>query len=206
MLIDGPSAAASRKRMPEPVQALIGPNAVLQSVKVMREALGERRTQAVLCDAQIHVLPKGDCMIPEVDAIRLHRWLALHEPLDCLEIAERSGGLTADYIIEHRIPKPAAALLRALPAAVAAPMLMRAIRRHAWTFIGAGVFTPRNAWQFRIDRSEADDAVMPPESLIHWYAKVFERLYRQLVSAGCACHAERSHTGELAAWDFRISH
>jgi divinyl protochlorophyllide a 8-vinyl-reductase len=167
--------------------ALIGPNAVLQAVAVMEDLLGAAETRAILLDAQIHALPSGEAMIPEVQALRLHRWLALHEPMGCLDIAEEAGARTADYIIANRIPKPAVWLLRRLPAALAAPLLMAAIRKHAWTFIGAGSFTPQGAWQFTIDRSKTEDAVPVPESLYHWYAAVFARLYRQLVAAHCTC-------------------
>ena len=167
--------------------ALIGPNAVLQAVAVMEERLGIAETAAILADAQIARLPSGAHMIPEVEALRLHRWLALHDPMGALVIAEESGARTADYIIANRIPRAAAWLLRCLPARIAAPLLMQAIRKHAWTFIGAGVFTPSGAWRFTIDRSKADDSIPPPPSLFLWYAAVFTRLYRMLVAGDCIC-------------------
>lgn len=170
---------------PEP--ARIGPNAILQSVEVMREALGERRTQAILDDAQIDVMPTGDGMIPEIEAIRLHRWLTLHEPSGGFTIAHESGLRTADYIIAHRIPKSASKLLQHLPAHVAAPILMAAIRRHAWTFVGAGRFETQGGWKFSIDRKFADDPVLPSDTLYHWYAAVFTRLYERLVSPRSRC-------------------
>jgi divinyl protochlorophyllide a 8-vinyl-reductase len=167
--------------------ALIGPNAVLKTVEVMEERLGHAETRAILADAQLTSLPSGAHMIPEIEALRLHRWLALHDPLDALEIAEEAGARTADYIVAHRIPEPAAWLLRCLPPCLAAPMLMAVIRKHAWTFVGAGAFSARSAWRFTIDRSAADDIAMPFESLFHWYAAVFSRLYRQLVASDCSC-------------------
>ncbi|MFL0671337.1 MAG: bacteriochlorophyll 4-vinyl reductase [Erythrobacter sp.] len=167
--------------------ALIGPNAVLQTVAAMEARLGRAETRAILDDAQIAALPSGEAMIPEVQALRLHRWLALHEPIGSFGIAEDAGARTADYIIAHRIPRVAAWLLRHLPAALAAPILMAAIRQHAWTFIGAGAFAPRGAWAFTIDRSLAHDPLMPPDSLFHWYAALFARLYQRLVAPGCLC-------------------
>lgn len=167
--------------------ALIGPNAVLQAVAVMEERLGPAETATILADAQIERLPSGTHMIPEVQALRLHRWLALHDPMGALIIAEESGARTADYIIANRIPKPAVWLLKRLPAALAAPLLMAAIRKHAWTFIGAGKFAPDGAWRFTIDRTAADDSIPPPESLFLWYAAVFTRLYRALVAQDCTC-------------------
>lgn len=167
--------------------ALIGPNAVLQAVAVMEARLGTAKTRAILTDAQIAALPSGDAMIPEVHALRLHRWLALRDPAASLDIAAEAGSRTADYIIAHRIPRAAAWLLRHLPARLAAPLLMAAIRKHAWTFIGAGAFAARGGWQFTIDRARADDPVLPPASLFHWYAAVFTRLYQRLVAEDCAC-------------------
>ena len=128
---------------------------LLETVAVMEERLGHAGTGAILLDAQIHALPSGEDMIPEMQALRLHRWLALHEPMGCYVIAEEAGARTADYIIANRIPAPVVRLLRLLPAFIAAPVLMAAIRKHAWTFAGAGVFTPRGAWAFAIDRTAA---------------------------------------------------
>jgi divinyl protochlorophyllide a 8-vinyl-reductase len=168
-------------------EALIGPNAVLQTVAVMKERLGHAETAAILADAQITRLPSGEHMIPEIEALRLHRWLALHDPMGAFVIAEEAGARTADYIIANRIPKAAVWLLRRLPAVLAAPLLMAAIRTHAWTFIGAGVFAPAGAWRFTIDRSAAGDHIPPPDSLFHWYAAVFTRLYQTLVAGDCVC-------------------
>ncbi len=167
--------------------ALIGPNAVLQAVAVMEERLGMAETGAILADAQIEQLPTGKHMIPEIEVLRLHRWLALHDPMGALVIAEEAGARTADYIIANRIPRPAVWLLKRLPALLAAPLLMGAIRKHAWTFVGAGVFTPAGAWGFAIDRTRADDSIPPPDSLFLWYAAVFTRLYRVLVATDCTC-------------------
>lgn len=177
-------------------QALIGPNAVLKAVEVMEERLGHAETAAILADAQIARLPSGEHMIPEVEALRLHRWLALHDPMGAFVIAEEAGVRTADYIIANRIPRPVCWLLKRLPPVLAAPLLMAAIRKHAWTFVGAGDFASNGAWAFTIDRSRAGDSVPPPDSLFAWYAAVFTRLYRQLVAPGSTCRmreADEAH-------------
>lgn len=185
--------------------ALIGPNAVLQTVAAMEARLGRAETRAILDDAQIAALPSGEAMIPEVQALRLHRWLALHEPIGSFGIAEDAGARTADYIIAHRIPRPAVWLLRHLPAMLAAPLLMAAIRQHAWTFIGAGQFAAQGAWRFTIDRTCADDAVVPPDSLFHWYAAVFTRLYRKLVDPDCTCRVIEPAQSFPLARDYLIT-
>jgi divinyl protochlorophyllide a 8-vinyl-reductase len=185
--------------------ALIGPNAVLQAVAVMEERLGHAETAAILRDAQIERLPSGEHMIPEIEALRLHRWLALHDPMGAFVIAEEAGARTADYIIAHRIPRAAGWLLRHLPAALAAPLLMAAIRKHAWTFIGAGDFAPRGAWAFTVDRSAADDSLPPPDSLFAWYAAVFTRLYRAFVAADCTCRMREPEQDHIPARAYAIA-
>ncbi|OBV10316.1 bacteriochlorophyll 4-vinyl reductase [Erythrobacter dokdonensis] len=184
--------------------ALIGPNAILQAVAVMEARLGHAETRAVLADAQIGALPSGQHMIPEVHALRLHRWLSLHDPIGSFVIAEEAGARTADYIIANRIPGPAAWLLRHLPAFIAAPLLMAAIRKHAWTFIGSGVFETQGAWHFSIDRSAADDSIPPPDSLFVWYAAVFTRLYRCLVAGDCTCLVQLTARPEAPLRHYRI--
>lgn len=110
-----------------------------------------------------------------------------------------------------RSPKNACTRLKAcdarllwLPARLSAPLLMRAIKRHAWTFVGAGLFEPKGAWEFEIDRSDAVDPVLLPVSLFHWYAKVFERLYRSLVSQSCSCEFNRSTSEVPCHHNYRI--
>jgi divinyl protochlorophyllide a 8-vinyl-reductase len=185
--------------------ALIGPNAVLKAVEVMEERLGPAETAAILADAQIARLPSGEHMIPEIAALRLHRWLALNDPQGAFVIAEEAGERTADYIIANRIPEAAVWLLRHLPAWAAAPLLMAAIRKHAWTFMGAGRFAPKGAWAFTIDRQGADDPTLPPDSLFHWYAAVFTRLYRRLVAEDCTCRMILPDTLCCAARTYLIS-
>ncbi|QDH33058.1 bacteriochlorophyll 4-vinyl reductase [Porphyrobacter sp. YT40] len=185
-------------------QALIGPNAVLQAVAVMEERLGHVETSAILADAQIVRLPSGEHMIPEIEALRLHRWLALHDPMGAFVIAEESGARTADYIIANRIPRAAVWLLKRLPAMLAAPLLMAAIRKHAWTFVGAGSFAAAGAWRFTIDRTGADDPIPPPDSLFGWYAAVFTRLYRVLVAPDCACEIDSDETAQGPSRSYAI--
>lgn len=184
--------------------ALIGPHAVIHTAEVMREALGKEACDEILSTAQVSSLPTGEHMIPEIDALRIHRWLALREPVDCFTIAQESAKRTADYIIANRIPALARWLLSVLPAGISAHLLMKAIGQHAWTFIGAGRFEPRGAWAFAIDRSEANDLVMPPESLFHWYAEVFQRLYRRLIGKEFECQMCGDELGHSKRRTYRI--
>jgi len=191
MLIEGPLLEASMERGVEigehHATALIGPNAILQALPVMERMLGKREAARVLMEARIAQLPSGDGMIPEIEAIRLHHALSMRDPFEAIDIARESGFGTADYIIAHRIPGPAVTILRWLPARLAAPLLMKAIARHAWTFIGSGRFESRGGWAFTIDRTDADDLMMPTPSLYEWYAAVFTRLYQRLVHPNAIC-------------------
>ncbi|KWV91056.1 bacteriochlorophyll 4-vinyl reductase [Erythrobacter sp. YT30] len=205
MSIEGPIIANRSVELSDVERpALVGPHAVIHAVDVMRECLDSRTYAQVLADAQLERVPSGLDMIPEIDVIRLHRWLATHEPVACFPIAEEAARRTADYIIANRIPKLATALLRILPTSLSAILLMKAIRRHAWTFIGAGRFDPCGGWRFTIDRTQANDAVIPPATLFRWYAGVFETLYRRLISPGCRCSFRPIRGRESCTGDYLI--
>lgn len=186
----------------ENAPALIGPHAVIHAAEVLQESFGTLACQTVLAHARIDTVPSGECMIPEIEALRLHRWMAMWDPVACFDVAEEAARRTADYIIASRMPAPAVRLLRHLPAQLAAPLLMRAIGRHAWTFAGAGRFTPHGAWDFTIDRSVVDDLVRPPDTLSVWYAAVFTRLYQRMVDERSEC--SRLSTGSPNPSIFRF--
>ena len=186
----------------ENAPALIGPHAVIHAAEVLQESFGALACQTVLAHARIETLPSGECMIPEIEALRLHRWMAMWDPVACFDVAEEAARRTADYIIANRMPALAVWLLRHLPAQLAALILIRAIGRNAWTFAGAGRFTPHGPWAFTIDRSAVDDLVRPPETLSIWYAAVFARLYQRLVDPGCQC--SRLSTGSANPSIFRF--
>lgn len=166
---------------------VIGPNAVLQMVPAIARDLGPRRLAEILAGAGLHALPDGTCMIPEQDAARLHRTLREAEPDAAWRIAAAAGTATADYILAHRIPPMAQRLLKALPTALAAPLLARAISRHAWTFAGSGTFRRRDDWTFEIADNPLIRGEQGPVPLCAWHAAVFERLYVALVAPDCRC-------------------
>ena len=164
--------------------ARIGPNAILQMLPVLDAAQGADIRRALLAEAGIVDIPDGSGMIPEGPAAALHQALRHRLPHEAPAIARAAGLATGDYILAHRIPGPAQALLKLLPATVAAPILSRAIAKHAWTFAGSG--------RFEIEALRPpvflihDNPVVRGEAsevpLCHWHAAVFERLFRTLVS------------------------
>jgi divinyl protochlorophyllide a 8-vinyl-reductase len=98
-------------------------------------------------------------------------------------VARRAGERTADYLLQHRIPRAAQALLRALPAALAARLLLRAVARHAWTFAGSGEFAARAGRPvvLTLRHNPLCRGLRTAAPACDFYAAVFERLFRALV-------------------------
>jgi len=166
---------------------LIGPNAVLQLVAVLERHEGPERAAALLADAGLAGRPDGQHMIPEGDAARLHHRLRLEFPARAPDLARAAGFATGDYILDHRIPRAAQAVLKLLPPPLAARALSAAIARHAWTFAGSGTFRVVDPWTFEIDHNPLIRGEHSPAPLCHWHAAVFERLYAVLVHPGVRC-------------------
>lgn len=165
--------------------ARIGPNAILRIADALPLHAGPEAARRVFARAALaHYLrapPSG--MVPERDVRRLHAALAAEcGTAQAREVARDAGHRTADYLLAHRIPRPAQRLLRALPARLAAAALARAIRRHAWTFAGSGRFSfaPGVPTVFSIRGNPllggGDVAVA-----CDYYAATFERLFVALV-------------------------
>lgn len=162
--------------------ARIGPNAITR----VAEALGRDRSPAVFATAGLahYLRSPPEAMVDEREVVRLHRALrSVMGEREARRVARRAGELTGDYLLAHRIPAVAGRVLHALPAALAAPLLLAAIRRHAWTFAGSGRFTAAAGRPVTLVvednplcRGAASDA-----PLCDYYAAAFERLFRALV-------------------------
>jgi len=83
-----------------------------------------------------------------------------------------------------RIPRPARMVLRALPPRAAAPLLLRAIGGHAWTFAGSGTFTAEagHPVRVRIAGGPICRGTTAEAPVCAYYAATFETLFRALVS------------------------
>jgi len=121
--------------------ARIGPNAVVQSMRALAELEPATTVAAVRARADLpSPLPPG--MIPEAWFVRIVDAIRRELPPERAErVLERAGAYTAAYVATHRIPAPIRRIFAVLPARAAIPLLLRAFRRHAWTFAGAGRFT-----------------------------------------------------------------
>jgi divinyl protochlorophyllide a 8-vinyl-reductase len=170
--------------------ARIGPNAVTRVGEALRQRFGERRAGELFERAGLtaYTWAPPVAMIDEGEVIRLHQVLRadLGAPL-AREVAREAGRLTADYLLERRIPRAAQFVLRRLPAPLAASLLLATIRRHAWTFSGSGRFAIAQApsWQGRAQVSIAGNplcrGVTDGQPGCDYYAGTLERLFRVLV-------------------------
>jgi len=156
--------------------ARIGPNAILQLVAVLDQKLGRAVRDRVM-QASGQVVPPPDAgMWPETACRAVHLAVYRDLPDEAEALMTAAGTATADYILAHRIPGPAKALIRLLPAALGAWALTAAITRHAWTFAGSGRF--RVVSHRPLVLEIADNPLGGP---CHWHAAVFARLYEALV-------------------------
>lgn len=170
--------------------AKIGPNAILQLIPVLEDAAGPDAVSHVLAMAGVFELPDPAAgLIDEAPAARLHQAMRVEMPEVAPMLAREAGWRTGGYILDHRIPRPAQIVLGMLPARISAPMLAKAIEKHAWTFCGSGVFRLARSWPpvFEI----ADNPVVRGEHsetpLCHWHAAVFERLFSTLCGHSWRC-------------------
>jgi len=175
-----------------PTTARIGPNAVTR----LAEALGPDRARDVFGAAGLSARlaePPGR-MVPEGEVVALHRAAraCLGEP--AADAASREAGrLTALYLLANRIPRPLQAVLKRLPAGLAARILTKAIGNHAWTFAGSGRFRVVHGRPMRL---EVEGGPIPragaaDHPVCGYYAATFETLFRALVSP-------RTHVAEVA--------
>ncbi len=176
---------------------LIGPNAVTRLAEALAAQVGSERTASIFGEAgQAKLLAAPpEKMVDEQIVTALH--VAMRHQLDtpqALRASTRAGELTADYLLANRIPRPVQALLRVLPAMLAARLLVLAIGRHAWTFAGSGqfaaLFLPHALGKgaphlrFSITGCLVCRGAEASQPACAYYAATFERLFRKLVHRG----------------------
>lgn len=168
--------------MPDHHAGRIGPNAVLQLLSVL-DGVEPGLGAEMLARAGLSGPPPDTGLMDEVAAAALHRALRAKRP-DAAALLARAGQGTGDYILAHRIPHAATMLLRALPERLAAPILARAIARHAWTFAGSGQFAI-TAWHpltFDLRGNPLIRGEVADAPLCQWHAAVFTRLFASRIS------------------------
>lgn len=186
-----PAAAPARVAPPRPPAEAhagrIGPNAILQTVAVLRVAHGDACVRTVLAMAGLahYADHPPEAMVPEADVHALAAAVAAACGTDEAEHLLRAAGeRTAAYLLAHRIPAPAQWVLRRLPAAWAAPLLARAMAAHAWTFAGTGRFTAARRPQgmaFAVAGCPLCRGDVHTATACAFYRGTFEALFRALV-------------------------
>ncbi len=187
--------ATKRAGSPDPAQSVpgaiggrIGPNAIIRLVEAIGDHQGRAAATQMLraagLDAYVTALPQA--MVDETHVTALYRVVVatLGEPL-AVQLAAEAGKRTGDYLLAHRIPKPAQVVLRLLPPRLASWVLLKAIGRHAWTFTGSGRLVVGSGHPLPVDIVGGAIAAAGPAAapLARFYAATFERLYRALVSS-----------------------
>jgi divinyl protochlorophyllide a 8-vinyl-reductase len=165
--------------------ARIGPNAVTQVAAVLVRDHGQAFTVGLFAQAGIarHLAEPPRQMIDEAEVVRLHRVLRAELGVpEARRVGACAGRGTGDYLLAHRIPGPVQTVLKRLPATLAARVLLAAIRRHAWTFAGAGSFdaAPGAPWRLVIRNGPIARGDAGGEPLCDFYAATFERLFGAL--------------------------
>ena len=165
----------------------IGPNAVTRVAEVLVERFGAPRMAAIFGRAglahYVDALPTQ--MIDEAEVIHLHAELrATLDVAAARDVLREAGRRTGDYLLAHRIPRPVQGLLKCLPPALAARVLLAAITRHAWTFAGSGRFEVLGHTPVRVSISgnPLARAVHADAPQCDYYSATFERLFCALVS------------------------
>ena len=179
---------AGKARSQGKADGRVGPNAAIQLLVVLPLVADPETVRRIIVTAGVEAWaahPPAD-MIEERPVAALHR--ATRSFLDsrsALAILAEAGSRTGDYLLANRIPVWARAALKALPASVSSRLLARAIKAHAWTFVGSGRFAcnPGKDLNFEIWSNPFCAEERSGAPTCAWHAAVFERLYQALVSA-----------------------
>jgi len=166
--------------------ARIGPNAITRVAEVLQSRFGDSAAKALFGSAGLaaYLARPPEDMVDEAEVACLHRCLRAELGTDLAREVGRAAGIrTADYLLARRIPHAVQWSLRHLPAGLASPLLLAAIRRNAWTFVGSGRFAARAGRPARLSISGnplcRDVSACVP--VCDYYAATFEQLFRELV-------------------------
>jgi len=167
--------------------ARIGPNSIIRMAEALREQQGEAITTAIFAAAglEAYLTTPPDSMVLESEVIRLHQAVRATIGLDAAARASRDAGRrTGEYLLAHRIPKPAQIALKLMPPALAARALVKAISQHAWTFAGSGQFSAEFGHPLRLTIANCPTArdAHADRPLCDFYAGTFQRIFSELVS------------------------
>lgn len=169
----------------------IGPNAILRTMEVLEARLAPAERRALLAREGLESLvtsPPTEMVDEAIVAALFRAVSATLGETDAQLVQWEAGQRTARYLLANRIPGPVQWMLRALPAGLAAPVLLGSVAAHAWTFTGTGRFA------FTSHRRGAEVAIAgcplcrgrrSAATLCAFYAGTFAGLFRALVARDC---------------------
>lgn len=167
--------------------ARIGPNAIIQVAHVLRDRVGVAHAARLLYDSTGYALGAlPSAMVDEREAQALAR--AVMEELGLpsgTTILREAGHRTGDYLLAHRIPRPAQWIMRIAPRTLGLAILLKAMRANAWTFAGSGAFGVQRVEgevQLTFHGCAMCRDMHEAGPVCDFYAGTFERLIRVLVS------------------------
>lgn len=178
---DAPAAESEAATIPR-----IGPNAIIRTREALVDHVGDDAAVHVFTAAGLgaYLVALPETMVPEADVVALHHAVRRElAPATADAVMRDAGERTARYLLAHRIPGPVQVLLRALPARLAARLLLTLIARHAWTFAGSAKLTiePGKPARVHFEGSpfaRVDAAARP---VCGFYVGTFEAIFRALV-------------------------
>lgn len=189
---------------------MIGPNAITRIAEALDKVESPQSLRRIFMasglDAYLAEQPTE--MVDEHEVMRLHQ--VLHDELGdrrARGVGRIAGQLTADYLLQCRIPPLAQTVLRYCPSGVASRALASAIAKNAWTFVGTGTFSARlgRPATFTIRDCPICRGQRSAEPYCDFYAATFERLYERLVDKrarvteiGCKAMGAPACTFEIA--------
>ncbi len=166
----------------------IGPNAVTRLAEAIEHFCGRVACERVFAAAGVshHLLHAPERMVDERDVARLHAALVADLGFELARVISADAGRrTGEYLLSHRIPPLAQAVLKRLPRALASRVLASAIGRHAWTFAGSGQFGYRfgRGLELWIRHSPVCRLLRTEEPACTYYAATFERVFGEMLGA-----------------------
>lgn len=171
-------------------RARIGPNTIIQTIEALKEVYGYSRTVALLQQGGMPTLIDNlpTHMVEEQEFHTLVTMLVQQIGSEQTgHILKRSGVRTAMYLLKNRIPPFFQTLVKRLPTGAGFTLLLLAIGKNAWTFVGSGRFRFLGGPSPRLiisnpnpNPNDNEHRSVPPE-LCSFYAGTFEHLFQVLL-------------------------
>ena len=187
-----------------PAHARIGPNALIQTVRALQEICGLVQATAILEQGQqAHLIDYTPTeMVPEADFNALVLLLTAHLGVEqATHVLRVSGQYTARYLLQHRIPRPFQRLLKVLPRRLALALLLFAISKNAWTFVGSGTFTYRVGKETRLTVASG---IHSKGAVCGFYGGTFATLIQQIIDVEAQVQATRCQVGEDSRCEYVV--